>query len=286
MRVLVTGAAGRIGNVVARHLRGLGATVTGLVLEGQQADAEGAVDRLVVGDATSAGVAERAVRGQDVIVHLAAIPSPHHDPGPVVFGTNAVASYAILDAAGDAGARFAVLASSLSILGLRWSRGAVPPLELPLGIRHPALGDDPYGLSKRVDELTAEAMTARHGMPVLALRLPFVGGADRRLPEWTAGLEADPASGALDLWAYLETRDVARAVAAAAERMPEGFTRVYAAAPTIAVAGETAELVARHLPTARLTRPLVGGEVPIDLDPVRELIGFEAEHVLRPPSPR
>jgi len=44
------------------------------------------------------------------------------------------------------------------------------------------------------------------------------------------------------------------------------------------------ELMARYHPSTPLGRPLVGREVPFDLTKSRELLGFEAEHLLPFPA--
>ncbi len=77
-RILVTGAAGYIGSVLVRHLLRAGYEVIGLdVLRfGGEALLGVLNDRdfeLVVGDLTESGVQEKALRGVDAVVHLAAI---------------------------------------------------------------------------------------------------------------------------------------------------------------------------------------------------------------------
>ena len=63
-RVLVTGAAGLIGNAVVAHLASVGIAVTSLILE----PADVPCDRLVVGDATDPAVVSSALRDADCVV--------------------------------------------------------------------------------------------------------------------------------------------------------------------------------------------------------------------------
>jgi len=95
---------------------------------------------------------------------------------------------------------------------------------------------------------------------------------------------ADPAILANELWAYLDIRDAARAFALALEREVPGWNVVNVMAPDTNAAEPTADLLARFHPTTRLRRPIEGRQVPFDLTRARDLLGFEAEHLL--PGPR
>jgi hypothetical protein len=57
-------------------------------------------------------------------------------------------------------------------------------------------------------------------------------------------------------------------------------------APDTYSAEPTADLLARYHPTTRRRRPILGREVPFDLTRSRELLGFQAEHLLALDWPR
>src|SRR5512138_591766 len=99
MRVLVTGAAGLIGTAVLSHLAERGIPVTALVLDPAP---DVRADRVVAGNAADPAAVEDALRDVTDVIHLAAIPTPSHDPGEVVFGQNALATFTVLDGAGHA----------------------------------------------------------------------------------------------------------------------------------------------------------------------------------------
>lgn len=273
----MTGAAGRIGRGVLDVLARERVAATALVLEDP---GDLAADRVVVGDAGSPAVAARAVEGADAVVHLAAIPTPMHDPADVVFGTNTLATFAVLDAAGRAGVRRAVIASSQSAWGTAFAPFELHPASLPVDADTPDQAADPYALSKRTDELTADMVARRYGLSVVALRYPFVGGVDERLQARADEVARDPGLGARNLWAYLETRDAAEAAWLALRYDGGGARVVYVAAPDTLSPVPTAELVRRYHPDVPLTRPLVGHEVPIDLAPAERLLGFRARHLV------
>jgi nucleoside-diphosphate-sugar epimerase len=280
--VLVTGAAGRIGRAVVRMLGERNVAVTALVLPGTESALAGAAGPTVVpGDARDPDVVRRAVAGVDAVVHLAARPAPTSGTPYEVFGDNTQATFTVLEAAGAAGVRNVVIASSLAITGLPFARRALSPAYVPLDIGLPLQAEDPYALSKQSDELTAVMMARRYPMTVVALRYPFVGGLDDRLPEHAARVAADPAAGAAELWAYLETRDAARAAVMALDVDEPGAHIVYVASPRTLAPYPTLDLLRRFHPGTEIRADLPGRTVPIDLAPAGRLFGFAAEHLLR-----
>jgi nucleoside-diphosphate-sugar epimerase len=277
MRVLVTGAAGRIGRAVVAQLNERGAHVTGLVLD-DPGDLD--VDTTVVGDAGDGEVVRQALRGVDAVIHLAAIPTPDDHDAAQIFATNTQTTFTVLEQAGAQGIRRVSLASSYSATGMSWARQPHSPPTLPLTVGAPSVVEDPYSLSKQVDELTATMMARRHGMAVVALRYPFIGEPDDRLTEHAAALAAHPELGARELWSYLETRDAAAAALLAITAPVTGAHVVYVAAPRTIVPYPTEALLARFHPASRLVRPMPGRTTPIDLEPARELLGFSARFEL------
>ena len=273
MRVLVTGAAGLIGTAVLAHLAERGIPVTALVLD----PAPGLpADRVVAGNAADPSAVEEALRDVTDVIHLAAIPTPLHDPGELVFGQNTLATFTVLDRAGRAGVRRAAIASSYAICGLPFARTSLRMPYLPIDTALPLQITDPYALSKQVDEATAAMIHRQYGMSVVALRLPFVGTAAERLPWLAARYADDPGRGAADVWSYLDDRDAARALVAALRPAVAGNHVVYVAAPTTLAPQPTEWLVESFHPG--VPRPAFPGRsVPIDLAPARELLGFEAK---------
>src|SRR6185437_2863133 len=130
---------------------------------------------VVVGDARDVEAVARALRDCDALIHLAAIPTPLVDPPEEVFGVNTLSTFTVLDQAGQVGITRAAIASSYAICGLPFAPRPLTIPYLPMDTKLPLQIADPYALSKRVDELTAEMITARYGMDIVALRLPFVG---------------------------------------------------------------------------------------------------------------
>ncbi|TMR23821.1 NAD(P)-dependent oxidoreductase [Nonomuraea turkmeniaca] len=271
-RVLVTGAAGRIGRALLDLLEQQGIPANVLVLE-NPGDLK--ADLVVEGTATDPHAVRAALAGVEAVIHLAAIPSPERHPAEEVFATNTQATYTVLEQAGRAGIMRACTASSTAISGLPFAARALHPPYAPVDEEQPPLPEDPYALSKQVDELTAHMMTRRHGMSVAALRLPYVGGFDERLLDFAGRCELDPGLHAAGLWAYLETRDAARACLLGLGL--DGFHVITVAAPETLVSHPTEDLLRRFHPTTDIRRPLPGRTVPLDLTKATALLGFSAE---------
>ena len=303
MRIVVTGAAGGIGRWVVADLVANGHVVVAVdrVAPGSMRPGTGGqepadpstgsdtcgpprpTERVEwhLGDARDATLLERATMGADALIHLAAIPAPTLGTAYDVFATNTQATFTALEAAGKAGVRRVAIASSISLLGLPYSPVPISPLEAPIPDDHPDIGSDPYALSKETDEATLRTMHRRHGYQAIALRISGVAPMAfhrERLPS----AEADPGLLANECWAYLESRDAARAFALAVEREIPGVTAINVMAPDTNSSVPSAELMARYHPATRLRRPLVGYESIFDTTRARELLGFTALHRLFP----
>ncbi|WNI14394.1 NAD-dependent epimerase/dehydratase family protein [Actinacidiphila sp. ITFR-21] len=293
MKVLVTGAGGALGREVVAHLRGTGWTVRALDRAPVAADA---ADEVVTGELLAPGILDGALHAVDAVVHTAAIPSPDSAPHDEVFGNNVQATYRVLDAAGRHGVGRAVNVSSLSALGIAFSESGAGPLGVPVTEEHPFVGDDVYGLSKYLGEITADAAARRWGMTIASLRFPFLGTGDR-LRRQLDRVHRDPGFDRGGLWGWLDTRDAARAVGAALTAPLTGpadgpgpaartaHTVINVAAPDTSALEPTAELLRRYHPHARLDEPLDGFTVPFSLHRSRELLDFTPRHSWRGGQP-
>ncbi len=275
-RALITGAAGRLGRHVVALSNAEDVPVVALVRDGEEPPDAG---RVVVGDARDSAAVRKALDDVDVVVHLAALPSPDAGTATEVFCNNTAATYTVLEEAASAGVRRAVIASSQAISGRPFGPHPRPPAYLPIDEDAPTHIADPYSLSKVADEATAAMMWWRHGMSVWALRFPFLGEAAGSLGARGREVCADPALGVCDLWAYLDLRDAARACLLAARAADDGCHVVQVAAPRTFVPYPTEELLDRFLPDVPRRRRFAENEVPLDLSKSHSLLGFSAEHV-------
>jgi len=118
MKVLVTGARGKVGGAVAAALRDAGHEVVATDLARPTFERQAPDEPTYLqADLTDAGHADAVVRGADAVVHAAAIPDPLHNPPSVVFGNNLMATFNVLEAAVRFGARRFVNVSSETVPG-------------------------------------------------------------------------------------------------------------------------------------------------------------------------
>ncbi|MBO3746824.1 NAD(P)-dependent oxidoreductase [Streptosporangiaceae bacterium NEAU-GS5] len=276
-RVLVTGAAGRIGRATLELLAEQGVAAHAL---DQRDPGDLPADLVVEGDACDPRAVREALAGVDAVIHLAAIATPLDDPPETVFSVNTRSTYTVLELAGAAGIRRVSIASSIAMYGISFAAKPVSPAYVPIDEDLPRQAEDPYALSKQVDELTATMMARRYGMGVVALRLPFVGGAAGRLSKYAEEFAREPEQGASSLWAYLETRDAARAFVLGLSVPGPGMRAVLVAAPNTMVPQQTEDLLRRFHPGAEVRRPLPGRAAPVDTSAAARLLGFRPGYLL------
>ena len=161
MRVLVTGAAGFLGSVVARMLVERGHHVCGF---GRRASAD--ATESVIGDIRDVDWLAEATHGCDAVVHLAALVE---GKSPVdTFEINVRGTYCALEAAIAAGVGRFIYASSIAATGCL--RPGFIPAYLPIDEAYPCTPASPYSVSKLIGEEMCAAAARRTGMTVIALR--------------------------------------------------------------------------------------------------------------------
>ena len=211
MRVVVTGGSGRAGASIIPELLEHGHDV----LSVDTAAGDGSTP-FMIADVTDYGQTLSVLHGADWVIHMAAIPSPVSDPPQVVFSTNVVSTWNVLQAAEVLGIEKLVLASSVNAVGLVFSRETVPPQYLPVDEEHPTRAEDSYSLSKLVGEEIAEGFCRKNPMQIASFRFHGLRR-DDELEDLRASPEADPLPRAKSLWGYLRLKDAARACRMALE---------------------------------------------------------------------
>lgn len=270
MKVLVTGAGGRLGRAVTQALLERGDEAVGVDLTG----ADRAVDIRDLGQML--GVAA----GCAAVIHCAAIPSPERHAPEVVFAINVLGAFNALRAAELAGIERVAIASSLSALGGAWANPPHPPRYAPVDEAHPLDVEDPYGLSKVINERTAEMFARRSGATIAALRFGWI------LSRQEARAEAerfadDPLRNRSGLWSYIDERDAAAACLAAIDAPLFGYAALNVIGADTLATIPTAEALARYAPEVEVRVPIAGFSTPFRTDRAYEIIGWRANHSWR-----
>lgn len=172
-KVLVTGAGGFIGSHLAERLCVEGARVRALV-HYNALGSRGWLDHsplsdaleIIAGDIADADSVRQAVKGVDIVLHLAAliaIPYSYVAPASYV-RTNINGTLNVLQAARESGVERLVHTSTSEVYGTA--------LQVPISEDHPLQGQSPYSASKIGADKIAEAYFCSFEIPVTTVR-PF-----------------------------------------------------------------------------------------------------------------
>jgi nucleoside-diphosphate-sugar epimerase len=282
MRILLTGASGGAGRFVLKELVRSGHEVVCVDRR--------PLDRKLAGpnvDVRYADIADSLAmmthtEGCDAVCHLAAYPTPHHVTTTELFRVNVIGTQNILDAAAARGIGKVVLASSIGALGYSFPREPIIPDYLPIDAAHPRRPEDPYGLSKLINEESAAAETRRSGLTTIVLRPPMILDfwAALRRP-WTANMPKHRAEHrAQDFWGYIDQRDFALANRLALESTLTGHHVMFTVADDVIADATPQELIERHYPELLPYADKVTGSF-YDTSLAREELGFEARYKWR-----
>lgn len=173
-RVLVTGAAGRLGGTVAArfHAEGFDVLATDVVPTHE------APYPVELADLRDHAAVSALLDGIDLVAHIGNHPGIGLRPPQVVFDENVAMNINVFQAAAEHGAGHIIFASTVQMLGSHVDhRTVVAPPEPPV---FPLTADSPprpanlYALSKVVSEVMLRYYAERCGLTCTALRLPLL----------------------------------------------------------------------------------------------------------------
>jgi len=212
------------------------------------------------------------------IVHFAGIPAPFMFPNDVTFRNNVMSTYNILEAAANLGIPKLVLASSESSYGFCFASGIMKPMYFPVDEDHPQCPEDSYGLSKLVNEATANTFHRRTGMQIVSLRLSHIMDEAIYL-RWKDTLVNHPERRLKNLWSYIDARDVAAVCRLALEKDGLGSTQLIVAADDTATVLPSRELIQTYFPDVTDIRsPLEGRSNLYSNAKLKQQLGWQQEH--------
>jgi UDP-glucose 4-epimerase len=276
MRILITGAHGKVGRATVADCLAAGHDVTALDLARPDFDRPASGEAAYVqADLGDAGEAYAVVsRGFDAVIHAAAIPEPTRNPPHVVFANNLMGVFHLLEAAVRFGVPRFVNVSSETVPGFFFPERPFLPDYLPIDELHPIRPQDPYALAKSFGEQLCDAAVRRSDLRCISIRPSWVqweGNYERNLGPQIR----DPGEPSPGFWSYIDVYDLATALRLAAESELPGHDVFYIASPDVASTLTLPELVERHhgdaIDLRPLDRPDAGG---ISIAKARDLLGY------------
>jgi nucleoside-diphosphate-sugar epimerase len=288
MRVLFTGGSGKAGRHVVAYLAAQGHRVLNFDRVGL--GMAGVHD--LIGDITDAGQVYSAMRTHagydemespagaqlfDAVVHFAAVPRHLMMPDTETYRVNVLGTYNVLEAALKMGIRKVIIASSETTYGVCFSDGEVDPKVLPLEEDYDIDPMDSYGMSKKVNEVTARSFQRRFGADVYALRIGNVVEPHEYATLFPP-LANDPGLRRRITFSYIDARDLGQIVDLCLAKDGLGFQIFNAANDSNAVPQPNDELLARFFPKVPLSRPLGAHEGLLSNRKIREVLGFKEQH--------
>ncbi len=237
--ILVTGAAGRLGNRVVQRLVDEGREVVG---SDRRPCPENFPTTFIETDLCDHTSAWHVSDGADAVVHMGAIPGPGADPDET-FHNNMMSTFHVMRAAQEHGTRRIVFSSSAFGMGWAHDPAAFVPDYRPLDEDHLMMPFEPYGLTKQLGEGIGAMVARSSATTVVSLRFTNVVSPERQQEEfpWEAPTRQNPRT--LVMWAYADPRDVAEAHVRAVEADLDGHTSFMIAQPTTRFVEPTLDLI-------------------------------------------
>jgi len=272
-KVAVTGAGGKVGKQVVKELLSKDYEVLSITHS-----PKGCPGKEVSLDIKDYNRLVDVLKGQEAVIHLAAIPNPIKGKDTLVMETNLVGSYNIMKAAAENNIKRIALASTDCTLGFTFSKNRPNPEYLPVDEKHPLRPDDSYGLSKVLMERAAEAIVQRYpGMSIASLRITYVANPEEYNFKYFASNPQGFDPSGHNLWSYIDNRDAARAFRKAIEINLGGHEVFFIAADNTRCIIPTKELIERYFPEAKLKKQIEEFESLENNSKAKKLLDFEPE---------
>lgn len=294
MKILLTGACGFIGrNLIAElearghELRLLDATLPedATIFSGAQERAHIPLQTdwpFIQAEITNPDAMLRACEGMDAVIHLAGEPRGLPEIGVHTFRTNALGTFVVIDAAHQAGVNRFLCASSINAYGTfywRLSGKPVPYTTLPLDETFQPIPEDPYSLSKLVNEETCAAYYRAYNMTAIAFRFAGVWSQERYEKILDEGLPATTAWSD-DLYQWVHVRDIVRGIRQALEQTDLlGFGVYTLSAADTRCPESTMEILEQFRPNlvAKLTTSLKGRAPLLSINAAQQAFNYSPQ---------
>ncbi len=284
MRVLVTGARGKVGRATAAALTSAGHDVRATDLSPPVFERpDPGEPEYVQADLTDAGSAFAVVRGTEAVVHAAAIPEPTRNPPHIVFQNNLMATFNTIEAAIRFGISRFVNISSETVPGFFFPERPFLPDYIQVDEEHPIRPQDPYATAKYCGELLMDAAVRRSDIRCISIRPCWVqheGNYERNLGPWVRELPADLSPNFLS---YIDVYDLADATVLTTQSDLSGHEVFYIASPDNVGNRPLEEVVRRYYgDKIEVRKPLPREDAGyISIEKARRMLGYSPKRSWR-----
>lgn len=227
----------------------------------------------------------KAMEGVDAVVNLAASVTGLPEFGVETFRDNALGTFVVLDAARLSGVKRVLCASSINAFGTIYWRISGKPIvykTMPLTEDFPVVVEDPYSLSKYVNEVTCDAFTRAYGMTTAAFRFAGIVRDEQYQGMLAGGLQPTTAWSD-DVFQWVHINDVATGLRQALEcpTLPDHGVYTLSGADT-RCPEPTMEILNKFRPdlAANLTEPLPGRAPLMSITRARNAFGYSPRYFL------
>jgi nucleoside-diphosphate-sugar epimerase len=286
MKVLVTGAVGRLGRAVCPLLQSLDMDVRAT----DRRTDPNLPYRIEVATLLDREHCYELVDGVDAVVHLGNWASAGSADAQTVFNDNTSMNMNVFQAAMERGVRRIVFASTIQvILGQRPFGGMDAPVPqsdypyLPLDSNTPPNICNPYAASKSASEQLLQYFSRWHGTNAIAIRFPMLltpshySQIAKTLDQLWPGYNLDEA------FTYLTFEDAARLILAILRADLPGYRVYQPAARSPWVMMPPTEIISRFFDGVRLHRPLHEIESIVDLSRIEAETGWTPQDEISGP---
>ncbi|MGJ7922285.1 NAD-dependent epimerase/dehydratase family protein [Neobacillus sp. LXY-4] len=277
MKVVITGAAGKIGRWTVRTILEAGHDVTA---SDRKLREESASKKFIQAELRDYGQVIQLLMGCDAVVHLANIPTDIRNTSQAIFENNMLVNFNILEACKDLKIQKLVWASSETVLGYPFVQEQLS--YLPVDEEHPTNVRSSYAMVKLLTEQLSGMFHKLTKTEVVALRFANCYEPDEyeKIPRmhWT---ETEKDIQKQNAWAYCDVRDAARACLLALEKKNLGNQVFHITAPDTIMPDLSQDLAKKYFPKVTLKRDVNGHETLMAIDKAKEILGYEPLYTWR-----
>lgn len=277
MKIVVTGAAGKIGRWTVRTLLEAGHEVTG---SDKKLREESASKKFIQAELRDYGQVCQLLAGCDAVVHHGNIPTDVRNTSQAIFENNMLVNFNILEACKDLKIPKLVWASSETVLGYPFKGDQLS--YLPVDEESPTVVKSSYAMAKRLTENLSEMYHKLVKTQVVALRFANIYEPDEyeKIPgmHWN---EKQKDIQKKNAWAYCDVRDAAYACLLAVEKNNLGNQIFHITAPDTIMPDLSQDLVKKYFPDVAMKRDVKGYETLMSIDKAKEILGYEPRYTWR-----